>query len=345
MPKFAKDHNSGKIWWCFFKSWPSNLLIIPYQLTKFQASSSNSFQNIMLTSLKFPNFQRAITLEEFDGIHSKDNQIMYSSFPISWPSFKFLVQILSRNLAEKSLKCPNLQRAITPQKNWHLFFKSYLYSFWDKLTSLKCPNLQRAITAEKFDGFFFQKLSGNLLIIPYQLTKLQESSSNTLGDILLTRFHSDFFKSYPVTYSSSPISWASFKILRGILLTSLKYTNIQRAITPEKNDGIHSKVNQAIYSSSPISWPKFQDSSSNTFRDILLTRFHSDFFWRGITPEREKTQIRKKYGSAIFSWGIHILNFRTLVCTVHKIRHASKSMTDTHTESHTSQKQYVPSTS
>ena len=241
----------------------------------------------MLTSLKFPNFQRAITLEEFDGIHSKDNQIMYSSFPISWPSFKFLVQILSRNLAEKSLKCPNLQRAITPQKNWHLFFKSYLYSFWDiLLTSLKCPNLQRAITAEKFDGFFFQKLSGNPLIIPYQLTKLQESSSNTFGDILLTRFHSDFFKSYPVTYSSSPISWASFKILRGILLTSLKYTNIQRAITPEKNDGIHSKVNQVIYSSSPISWPSFKTLAQILFeiscwQDFILIFFEGALLQKG----------------------------------------------------------------
>ena len=46
------------------------------------------------------------------------------------------------------------------------------------------------------------------------------------------------------------------------------------------------KFNQVIYSSSPISWPsfkpldqltKFQAPSSNTFRDILLTRFHSDF--------------------------------------------------------------------
>ena len=39
---------------------------------------------------------------------------------------------------------------------------------------------------------------------------------------------------------------------------------------------------------------------------------------------REITRTRKKkYRSAIFPWGIHIWNFKTLVCTVHKIWHAS----------------------
>ena len=32
--------------------------------------------------------------------------------------------------------------------------------------------------------------------------------------------------------------------------------NLQRAITPEKIDGISSKANQVIYSSSPISWSR-----------------------------------------------------------------------------------------
>ena len=61
------------------------------------------------------------------------------------------------------------------------------------------------------------------------------------------------------------------------------------------------------------------------------------FFQSGITPEREITRTRTrvswetvalpkkktKYSSAIFPWGIHIWNFRTPACTVHKIWHAS----------------------
>ena len=40
------------------------------------------------------------------------------------------------------------------------------------------------------------------------------------------------------------------------------------------------------------------------------------FFQRGITPEREITQTRKKkHVSAIFPWEIHIWNFKTLACT------------------------------
>ena len=51
------------------------------------------------------------------------------------------------------------------------------------------------------------------------------------------------------------------------------------------------------------------------------------FFQRGITPEREITWTRKKRRSAIFPWGIHIWNFKTLACTVHKIWHALKELT------------------
>ena len=62
MPKFLKGHNSGKNKVnFFFKIKSGNVLIIPYQLTKFQAPTSNSFWDILPTSLKRPNFQRAIT--------------------------------------------------------------------------------------------------------------------------------------------------------------------------------------------------------------------------------------------------------------------------------------------
>ena len=65
---------------------------------------------------------------------------------------------------------------------------------------LKCwPNFQRAITPEKWGEFFIKIKSGNVLIIPYQLTKFQDPSSNSFWDILPT---------------------------------SLKWPNFQRAITP-----------------------------------------------------------------------------------------------------------------
>ena len=42
----------------------NQVLIIAYQLTKFQAPSSNSFQEILLTSLKCQNLQRAKNFEK-----------------------------------------------------------------------------------------------------------------------------------------------------------------------------------------------------------------------------------------------------------------------------------------
>ena len=64
MPKFSKGHNSKKIRWFFKKIESGNLLIIPYQLAKFQAPSSNTFRDILLKILKCPKFQKAITPEK-----------------------------------------------------------------------------------------------------------------------------------------------------------------------------------------------------------------------------------------------------------------------------------------
>ena len=68
-------------------------LISHHPLSADQGSgpSSNTFREILLTSLKCPNLQRAIAPEIFDG-----NQVIYSSSSISWPSFKLLAQILSK---------------------------------------------------------------------------------------------------------------------------------------------------------------------------------------------------------------------------------------------------------
>ena len=78
MAEFAVSYLHKKFW-TLLKRLTGNLHIIPYQLTKFQVPSSNNFRDILLTSLKWPNFQRAI---------------IYSSSPISWPSFKPLAQII-----------------------------------------------------------------------------------------------------------------------------------------------------------------------------------------------------------------------------------------------------------
>ena len=85
MPKFAKGHNSNKFL--------QNLLNI-YQLTKIQAPSSNSFRDILLTSVKCLILQRAIMLEKGNRISSKVNKVICLSSPISWPKFKPLAQIL-----------------------------------------------------------------------------------------------------------------------------------------------------------------------------------------------------------------------------------------------------------
>ena len=44
----------------FFKFSPIDLLIILYQMTKFEAPSCNTFQDIMITNFQSPNLQREI---------------------------------------------------------------------------------------------------------------------------------------------------------------------------------------------------------------------------------------------------------------------------------------------
>ena len=64
---------------------------------------------------------------------------------------------------------------------------------------------------------------------------------------------------------------------------------------------------------------KFQAPSSNIFRDILLTRFLADFF----NGHNSRKGDNSDSGQLFFQWGIHIWNFKTLACTVHKIWHPS----------------------
>ena len=47
----------------------SDSVLLSLFMTKFQGPRSNSFRDILLTSLKCSKFQRVITLEIFNGIH------------------------------------------------------------------------------------------------------------------------------------------------------------------------------------------------------------------------------------------------------------------------------------
>ena len=58
--KSSEGDNSKKIKYFFFKFSPIDLLIILYQLTKFEAPSCYSFRDIMITNFQSPNLQREI---------------------------------------------------------------------------------------------------------------------------------------------------------------------------------------------------------------------------------------------------------------------------------------------
>ena len=78
------------------------------------------------------------------------------------------------------------------------------------------------------------------------------------------------------------------------------------------------KFNQVIYSSSPISWPSFKFLAQILFKlscwqDFVL------IFSEGHNSRREITRTRKKYGSAIFPWEIHIWISRFLTFGMHEI--------------------------
>ena len=78
-----------------------------------------------------------------------------------------------------------------------------------------------------------------------------------------------------------------------------------------------------IYSLLPIYSSGFKALSWMVL-ELFADKFSSLFYQRAITQERGLIWMRKKYMSAIFPWGIHIWNFKTLACTVQKLWYASK---------------------
>ena len=111
-----------------------------------------------------------------------------------------------------------------------------------------------------------------------------------------------------------------------ILLTRYKCPKLQRAITQEVFFKISSKVNQVVYSSLPVYSSIFKALASILY-EIFCWQDCVHIFSKGHNSEKGHNPVKKKkYLSAIFSWGIHIRNFKTVAFTVLKLCYASKSM-------------------
>ena len=110
---------------------------------------------------------------------------------------------------------------------------------------------------------------------------------------------------------------------------------LQRAISQEVFFKISSKVNQVVYSSLPVYSSSFKALASIVF-EIFCWQDCIHIFSKGHNSEKGHNPVKKKkYMSAIFSWGIHIRNFITVAFTVLKLCYASKNLTNERTEGQT----------
>ena len=78
-----------------------------------------------------------------------------------------------------------------------------------------------------------------------------------------------------------------------------------------------------MISSVPISIPNIK-TLAQILRDILLTRFQCYFIRKTITKMGDNSD-KKEHRSPIFSWGIHIWNFKTLAYMVLNLCNAHES--------------------
>ena len=136
---------------------------------------------------------------------------------------------------------------------------------------LKSPNFQRAITPEKY------------------------------GEV--------FLNFNQVTYSSSPISWPSFKPLAQILfeiscrkISFWLFQNAQIFKGPwlQKNKVIFFNFNLVIYASSPISWPSFKPLSQILF-EISWRQDFMLIFSKGHNSRKGDNSDKKKIWVSYFS--------------------------------------------
>ena len=92
-------------------------MIILYQLTKFEAASFDSFQDIFNTSFQRRNLQRAI-IKKNNLISPGNLVIFYQLTKSEVPSCDAYQNILITKflIFNASLQCPNFQRAVTWKK-------------------------------------------------------------------------------------------------------------------------------------------------------------------------------------------------------------------------------------
>ena len=67
----------------FFSNFHQSILIILYQLTKFEAPSCYSFRDIMITNFQSPNLQREIIRKKYNNFFFNFHQLISSSSSIS----------------------------------------------------------------------------------------------------------------------------------------------------------------------------------------------------------------------------------------------------------------------
>ena len=110
----------------------SNLLTILLQLTKSEATSCNSFQDIFIGSFGCPNLQRVLTQKNAKVITKKYvyiflnfHQVIYSLPSISCPTLELLALM---DFEISSFLFQNLQRAITQKKMIFFNFHQVVYS-------------------------------------------------------------------------------------------------------------------------------------------------------------------------------------------------------------------------
>ena len=146
--------------------------------------------------------------------------------------------------------------------------------------------------------------------------------------------YNDFFLKFnQVIYSSSPISWPSFKPLAQIVFEISSWQDFilffQRGITAEKEiTRTRKNMDQLFFHEKSI----YEISKPQHARSVRYG-MHQISFWffqRGITPERELTQTRKSIQVTFFSMRNPCMKFQTLACTVHKIWHAWRTDTQMH---------------
>ena len=106
---------------------PGNLFTILLQLTKSEATSCNSFRDILVGNFRCPNLQRALTQKNAKTITYKKFFLIFTSNPLI--TLYQLANFGGGGGLRYHVFCRNLQRAITKKMNLYKFSpSSYLLS-------------------------------------------------------------------------------------------------------------------------------------------------------------------------------------------------------------------------